>query len=323
MSRGSLAAGGKGSVMIRLLAAMALICLVGCASKGEQDEAAGPPEETGRSSSASTWTGSVSTRSPVSDNTAVSSTSPIGAPGIVTNSDAGFCWITAISGSFRGSNEYAGIFPNGSGYFRAEVRSNTSYDGVTGVGPAMSMKCRNLTDFTALGNVGAFSHSGFSVSGSGGSPNYGQATSSANSGSMYPWGGVNGRLGDACAATWMISAMDHGSDTAFSRWAYACPLPFQANCNMTAYTNEIRSNTYTWTYSVTGASASNTADVQLVSNSPAQECYVDGVWGWWTATSSAKVEVQADGYWHLVTNKGSAALGMGAYAACFPLAQGF
>jgi hypothetical protein len=85
----------------------------------------------------------------------------------------------------------------------------------------------------------------------------------------------------------------------------------------------------TWTYDTVGASASNTANVTLLSDAtgtaiPASghECYVDGVWGYWTSTSEAKVEVQG-GYWHLVTTKGSASLGMGAYAACFPLNQGF
>jgi hypothetical protein len=302
-----------------------LACLNACASGGDHGDRVAdmPSEDIGNTSSASSADYSVSTRSPVSDNTMVTSTATVGRVGIVSNANAGFCWITNISGSFRGSGEFALIGVTGSGYYQAGVKSNTSYDGVNGVGPAMTMRCRPLTDFTALGNVGSFTSSSFSVSGSGGSPNYGQATSPTTAGSMYPWGGLEGRLGDAGTSTWMISAMDHGSDVAFSRWAYACPLPNPTNCKMLTATNTVSSNTYMWTYSVAGASATNTADVQLISNSPAQECYLDGVWGWWTSTSSAKVEVQGDGYWHLVTNKGSAALGIGAYAACFPINQGF
>jgi hypothetical protein len=91
---------------------------------------------------------------------------------------------------------------------------------------------------------------------------------------------------------------------------------------MSAATWEIYSNLHAWTYSTTGQSASNNANVTLVAAN-GNECYVDGVWGYWTSTSEAKVEVQGDGNWHLVTTKGTAALGMGAYAACFPLNQGF
>jgi hypothetical protein len=141
---------------------------------------------------------------------------------------------------------------------------------------------------------------------------------------MFPWSGLDGRLGSAGAATWMISAVDRGSDSAFARWPQSCPLGSQADCLMLAQLWETPAPSGKfWSYSVTGASAQNTADVQLIATSPAQECFIDGVWGYWTSTTSARVETQADGYWHLVTTKGSASLGIGAYASCFPLAQGF
>jgi hypothetical protein len=121
----------------------------------------------------------------------------------------------------------------------------------------------------------------------------------------------------------MLSAMDHSSDTAFARRPKAsCGVTSNQDCMMSSQSIEIRSSLHAWTYSVTNAAASNNANVTLV-GATGQECYLDGVWGQWSSTSSAKVEVQADGDWHLVTAKGSGALGMGAYASCFPVAQGF
>jgi hypothetical protein len=232
--------------------------------------------------------------------------------------------MTSISGSFRGSGEYAKILTSTSGYFQAVVRSATSYDGVTGAGPAMTMRCRHLTDFVALANVEDFTTAGFSASGAppAGGANFGQASSSATSGAMFPWTGVEGKLGAAGSATWQISAVDHGSDSVFARWAQSCALPHPSDCGVYGQTWETSSANHIWTYSVTGASASNTNDVQLIA-AAGQECLIDGVWGYWTSTTSATVQIQADGYWHLVTQRGAASLGMGAYASCFPLNQGF
>jgi hypothetical protein len=220
--------------------------------------------------------------------------------------------------------EYAVIGVNASGYYQAKVRSATGYDGATGVGPAMSMRCRPLTDFVDISLVGNFTSTAYGSSGSppSGGTNYGQTTTGVTSGKMFPWAGLEGRFGSAGSSTWMISAIDHGTDTAFSRWAKACPLDAGAYCMVSSNAWQTSSASNTWTYSVTGASAANTADVTLVSSS-GQECFIDGIWGYWTATSSARVETQGDGYWHLVTAKGSASLGIGAYASCFPINQGF
>jgi hypothetical protein len=260
---------------------------------------------------------------------------PIGGSGTGT---AGVCYMTKVTGSFRGdgssgAGEYAVIGVDSSGFYYLEVQSDTAYGGGNNVGPQATMNCINTTQIgIPAGHLNNFSttlQTEMNTFGHGNILN-------TNSNHWIPWSGVRGYMlySGAGAKSDVVSASFLGILGAAQSYPVGtCGVT--PECQLTTYGWDTGSSgtgqdfafdaTFRdWECDLNDADGDGGPTCQLASgysaSSPTSICWLSSIKGYWNSQASAKI-VGSGTHWELDMAGDTNANATWASATCMTVPQ--
>ncbi len=299
---------------------VATVSLVGCTSNTQQ------LENVGVSSAAIGEDYTIDTRG--HDNGSITSLTPYSLPsggGGGGPGTPGMCYLTKVAGSFRGFGESLQVGQS-NGYIALIASADTHFDDQTpNDGPRGTMHCVTLSNLGASPSQisSFFSGTHFTQALSVGVG--GTGASSIGNGTAGQWSqfaGVNGRMRS-------VTATGEGGSNQLLSTGDELNANFQDVCTASPTECAIRAygivvwSTLSFTYVPNGATATGNQDLPL-SNSSTTLCMINYLSGYWDNSTSAVIQAEGDGNWHLVqTSSAGGGHSASSTANCLPIAQGW
>ncbi len=261
---------------------------------------------------------------------------PFGSGGNGTGTP-GVCYITSVTGAFRGAGEGVRIETASNGDYELYVEEDMGWGGGTGHGPEASMNCLSASQLYMpsghISNYNSVTHDPHATAQGIGS------FTETNTMALVAWSGAEGflwwnnaasDLDIASSATYQSPDWTVGVEENFvpGSGTYACQ---PGQCMMTTFSYDTKSSVNGQGFSILGGSWNNnpcggtatpyecTLAPGYSSTSPSSVCWIAGILGYWTHDSSASITHSGSDWVLEVTTGDTGEGGTYAYAMCMSI----